>query len=48
MSFERISRLAGIAALLLFLVAQYQGWGLFDDSAQRHSGSSSSSRVYHK
>jgi len=38
-----------LAALSLFSYAQYQGWNLFDDVANRHSGSGNgSSRIYHK
>ena len=48
MSFEKIYKFAGIAALLVFLFAQYQGWSLFDDTAGRHPGNSGSGRVYHK
>ena len=48
MNFVKIYKFAGIAALVLFLLAQYQGWGLFDDMAGRHTGSSGSGRIYHK
>jgi len=40
----------GIFALTLFSYAQYQGWNLFDNVANSgsSSGSSGSSRIYHK
>ncbi|MDR1275078.1 MAG: hypothetical protein LBL72_01615 [Candidatus Accumulibacter sp.] len=43
----KISRIAGVIALLLFSNAQYQGWSLFTGDGS--SGSRSpSSRGYHK
>lgn len=45
--YGKFNRIAGVLALLLFAWAQHQGWNLFEDSAGRSSGSSSS-RSYHK
>jgi len=46
--FDKFNRLAGICALLLFVYAQQQGWNWFDDVANSRTGSSGSSRTYHK
>lgn len=47
--FRNLFRAGGLFALLLFAHAQYQGWNLFDETADRQSGSSrGSGRVYHK
>lgn len=44
----RFNLATGILALLLFIVAQQQGWNLFDNVANPGRGGSGSSRVYHK
>lgn len=46
--FCKLHRIAALLALLLFGLAQYQGWDLFDDTAGSHSGSHGGSRIYHK
>lgn len=46
--FAKINRLIGVLAMLFFAHAQYQGWNLFDETANSRSGSSGSGRVYHK
>lgn len=46
--FEKLNLGAGIFALLLFVVAQAQGWNLFENDAGGNSGRSGSSRTYHK
>lgn len=48
--FPKFNRVAAFLALLLFGVAQYQGWSLFDNVANNGNsqGGSGSSRVYHK
>jgi len=46
---QRFNLISGIFALCLFSYAQYQGWNLFDNTAgTSKSGSSGSSRIYHK
>lgn len=48
--FNKFNLITGILALLVFTYAQSQGWNLFDNVANSggNSGSSGSSRVYHK
>lgn len=47
--FKHFNFAAGLLALALFSYAQHQGWNMFDNVANSgHSGSSGSSRTYHK
>lgn len=48
---HKFNLITGILALSLFSYAQYQGWSMFDNVANasgHSSGSSGSSRIYHK
>jgi hypothetical protein len=44
----KITRIAGVIALLLFSNAQYQGWSLFTSDGSSGSPRTPSSRGYHK
>jgi hypothetical protein len=46
--FRHIHRVVGVLALLFFAHAQYQGWNLFDETANARGNSAGSGRVYHK
>ena len=45
----KFNLITGIFALSMFSYAQYQGWNMFDNTAQTsHSAGGGSSRIYHK
>lgn len=46
--FDKFNITAGVIALLLFASAQYQGWNMFENTANSGHGGSGSSRTYHK
>lgn len=47
--FQKTNLYAGLLALLLFSVAQHQGWNFFENSANSTSKSANGSgRSYHK
>lgn len=46
--FDKAQWIASLCAFCLFVVAQQQGWSLFEESAQPARGSSGSGRVHHK
>ncbi len=47
--FPKFNLATGVLALLVFVYAQYQGWNLFENTANAGGrGSGGSSRSYHK